>query len=113
MKFEFNSNTVMAVIMFVTLLGGGYTYIENQIKAVSENVGMLSNYDDSRLVERITTLEAKDVSKEFAVVNEKLSQLQQREPYDPTAIERDVQDIKVLIGQIQVKLEGLETHNHQ
>ena len=112
MKFEFNSNTVMAVIMFITLIGGGYTYIENQIKAVSKNVGELSNYDDSRLIERVTTLEAKDVSKEFAVVNEKLTQLQQREPYDPTAIEKDVQDIKVLVAKIQTKLEGIEKHEH-
>ena len=113
MKFEFNSNTVMAVIMFITLLGGGYTYIENQIKAVSDNVGMLANYDDSRVLERLTSLEAKDVSKEFAVVNEKLSQLQQRESYDPTAIEKDVQDIKVLVAQIQTKLEGFDTHDHK
>ena len=112
MNLVMNSNTIMAIIMFITLLGGGYTYIENQIKAVSENVNMLTNYDDSRLQERITSLEAKDVSKEFAVVNEKLSQLQQREPYDPTAIEKDVQDIKVLIATIQTKLEGIEKHEH-
>ena len=113
MKFEFNSNTVMAVIMFITLLGGGYGYIESQIKSVADSIPTVhSAYDDSRLTERVTSLEAKDVSKEFAVVNEKLTQLQQREPYDPTAIEKDVQDIKVLVAQIQTKLEGIEKHDH-
>ena len=113
MKFEFNSNTVMAVIMFITLLGGGYGYIESQIKSVADSIPTVHTaYDDSRLIERVTSLEAKDVSKEFAVVNEKLTQLQQREPYDPTAIEKDVQDIKVLVAQIQTKLEGIEKHDH-
>ena len=112
MNIEFNSNTIMTIIMGITLLGGGYQYIETQIKNVEDNVSMLANYDDSRLIERVTSLEAKDVSKEFAVVNEKLSQLQSREAYDPTAIEKDVQDIKVLVAQIQTKLEGIDKHDH-
>ena len=107
MKFEFNSNTVMAVIMFVTLLGGGYTYIENQIKAVSDNVGMLSNYDDKSIVERVTALEAVNVQKELAVINQKLADIK---PYDPTAVEAAVNEIKVQIAKIQTKLEGLHTH---
>ena len=112
MNMVLNSNTAMAAIMFITLLGGGYTYIENQITAVNDKVEEIVTFDGTALTNRIDKLEAKDVSKEFAVVNEKLTQLQQREPYDPTAIEKDVQDIKVLVAQIQTKLEGIDKHDH-
>ena len=107
MKFEFNSNTVMAVIMFITLLGGGYTYIENQIKAVGENVDMLSNYDDTRILERLNTIEAKDITSEFAVLKQQISDLPVQKDYSEA-----INNINVTLAKIQTRLDGIDEHDH-
>ena len=97
--------------------GTVYTYFEGKIEDVRKEIPEMSiAYDDSAILDRLNKIEAKDVSDQFAVVTEKLSQLQARQPYDPEALEHAVNEIKVLVGKIQVKLEGVDekvaTHTH-
>ena len=105
MKLEFNSNTVMTIIMGVTLLGGGYQYIENKIDAVAKAVPVA--YDDTLMNKRIDTLEAKDVSQEFAVLQQQISDLPIPKDYSEA-----INSINVQLAKIQTKLENLEKHDH-
>ena len=106
MKIEFNSNTVMAIIMFITLLGGGYQYIEGKIEAINKKVDSLvipGMYDDSVLEDRIIKLEDKDITKEFAVLKQQIADLPIPKDYSEA-----INDINVQIAKIQTKLEALE-----
>ena len=106
MKFEFNSNTVMTIIMGITLLGGGYQYIENKIENVAKAVPIA--YDDAHLIKRVDTLEAKDVSQDFAVLQQQISDLPIPKDYS-----EEINSIKVQLAKIQTKIEAFETHDHK
>lgn len=112
MNFVLNSNTVMAVIMFVTLLGGGWTYVENKIASVQDSVPRVHKpYNDEAIMERLDKLEAVNVQKELAVIQQQLSDLPK--PYDPAKIEQTINEIQVIIATIQTKLEAVENREHQ
>ena len=106
MKFEFNSNTVMTIIMGITLLGGGYQYIENKIENVAKAVPVA--YDDAHLIKRVDTLEAKDVSQDFAVLQQQISDLPIPKDYSEA-----INNINVQLAKIQTKIEAFETHDHK
>ena len=106
MKFEFNSNTVMTIIMGITLLGGGYQYIENKIENVAKAVPVA--YDDTHLIKRVDTLEAKDVSQDFAVLQQQISDLPIPKDYSEA-----INNINVQLAKIQTKIEAFETHDHK
>lgn len=108
MKFEFNSNTVMAVIMFITLLGGGYSYIESQIKAVNDKVEALEipgAYNDNDIRLRLSKIEEAKLDNKVDLILQKVDSIQ---TYDPTMLETTVNEIKIDLTKLKADFENLK-----
>ena len=105
MKFTFNSNTLMAVVMVLTMGGSIYGYFQGQIDDVRNAIPLA--YDESRIVERVTTLESKDITEAFAVLKQQISDLPVQKDWSES-----INAINVTLATIQTKLESFETHDH-
>ena len=102
-----NTLGVLAVPILLGFYFGGQlnNKIEENTKFREAYVATAA-YDDTALMNRVSQLEKTNIDKELAVINQKIDNLK---PYDPTEIEKAVNDIKIELAKIQAKLEQKET----
>lgn len=103
-------NLVMATVMVIGLFTGYNNYIEGKIEDVRDEIPEVHDpYDDAAIRERLAKFEDAELDSRVDLIIQKVDGIK---TYDPTQVEADVNEIKVMLGKFQTELENLKEHDH-